>query len=163
MRMTNTLPISMRAYACAATGAAAAASAALVPVPGVGEAGVFGVNVSMVVGIAAAMGVPLTRDNLSPLATSMAGALLTLLAARLAAGEVAKLIPGVGTIAGGLINAGIAGPATYGLGCAFTEYLCRFHAQHSRMPEGPEISEGFKKFWEHWREKEKPPPGESSS
>ena len=37
------------------------------------------------------------------------------------AGTLLKLIPGIGTIAGGTINAGVAGIITYAVGYAFTE------------------------------------------
>lgn len=37
------------------------------------------------------------------------------------AGSLLKLIPGIGTIAGGMINAGVAGSITYAVGYAFTE------------------------------------------
>lgn len=37
------------------------------------------------------------------------------------AGSLLKLFPGIGTIAGGIINAGVAGSITYAVGHAFTE------------------------------------------
>ncbi|MFO1027650.1 MAG: GTPase [Acetobacteraceae bacterium] len=142
-----------------ATGAAsAAAGAAAVPIPLADAAGVFSVNVGMVAGIAAAMGVPMTRENMLTLGASMVGALAAAAGGRMIAGEILKLIPGVGAITGGVITAGIAGSATYGLGFGFTEFLSRYHARVGRMPQGEELREGFKKFWETWNEKEKKPP-----
>jgi len=38
-------------------------------------------------------------------------------------GSLAKLVPGLGTLAGGAIQAGIAGTATYALGRAWLEFL----------------------------------------
>ncbi len=69
-----------------------------------------------------------------------------------------KLIPGFGSVGGGVINAGVAGSATYGLGYGFTEFLCRYHAASGQMPAGEELREGFKNFWATWSDKEKSPP-----
>jgi len=147
-----------RALKIAGGAASAAAAAAAVPIPLADAAGVFSVNAGMVAGIAAAMGVPMTRENMLTLGASMIGALAAAAGGRMIAGEILKLIPGVGSIAGGFITAGIAGSTTYGLGFGFTEFLCRYHARAGRMPEGDELREGFKSFWEGWTEKEKRPP-----
>lgn len=144
-----------RALKVAAGAATTAAAAAAVPIPVIDAAGVFGVNVGMVTGIAAAMGVPMTRDNLLTLSASMVGALAVAAGGRMIAGEVLKLIPGIGSVVGGFITAGIAGSATYGLGYGFIEFLCRYHAVSGRMPEGEELRQGFRKFWETWKDKEK--------
>lgn len=147
-----------RSLAYAATAATAAAAAAAVPIPVADAAGVFAINVGMIAKIATAMGVPATEENLLTLGASMVGALAAAAGGRMIAGEVLKLIPGIGTIAGGAINAGIAASATYGLGYGFTEFLCRFHATEGHMPEGSELREGFQRFWAAWREKDKRPP-----
>lgn len=142
-----------------ATGAAAsAAGAAAVPIPLADAAGVFAVNVGMVAGIAVAMGVSMDRDSMLAMAASLAGALATSAGGRMIAGQVLKLVPGIGSLAGGAITAAVAGSATYGLGYGFTEYLCRFHAARGHMPEGDELREGFRRFWESWGEKDKAPP-----
>ncbi|MCQ4161146.1 GTP-binding DUF697 domain-containing protein [Roseomonas sp. GC11] len=147
-----------RALKLAAGAAASAAAAAAVPVPVADAAGIFAVNVGMVAAIAVAMGVAMDRDNMLALAASLAGALATSAGGRMVAGQVLKLIPGVGSLLGGAITATIAASTTYGLGYGFTEYLCRFHAAKGHMPEGDELKEGFRRFWESWGEKAKAPP-----
>lgn len=147
-----------RALKIAAGAAASAAGAAAVPIPVADAAGVFAVNAGMIAAIAAAMGVSLDRDSTLALAASLAGALATSAGGRMIAGQVLKFIPGIGSLAGGAVTAAVAGSTTYGLGYGFTEYLCRFHAARGHMPEGDELRDGFRRFWESWGEKEKPLP-----
>lgn len=104
------------------------------------------------------MGVQLSMDNIKTIAGSMLAAMAAAGGGRLIAGEVLKFIPGVGSVAGGMITSGIAASATYGLGYGYTEFLCRFHAAHMRMPDGEEIKDDFRKFWEKWGDKDLPPP-----
>jgi uncharacterized protein (DUF697 family)/GTP-binding protein EngB required for normal cell division len=149
-----------RSRALAITGAAAAAAgaAALVPIPGADAAAVFAVNSGMVVAIAAAMGIQLSRNNVLTLAGSMVGAMGFAAGGRLIAGELLKLVPGIGTVPGGLITSSVATSATYGLGYGFTEFLCRFFSIEHRMPDGSELQEGFARFWKNWDQKEKATP-----
>lgn len=142
----------------AAGAAATAGLAAATPVPLADSAGVLTINIGMVAGIAVAMGVPLSRANMMPVATSIVGALAVTFGARMLAGSILKLIPGVGSIAGGAINAGLASSATYGLGHGFTEYLCRFFRREHRMPAGEELARGFAAFWQKWDHKKDAPP-----
>jgi uncharacterized protein (DUF697 family) len=147
-----------RAMKIAAGAAASAAGAAAVPIPLADAAGIFAINVGMVAGIAVSMGVSMDRDSMLAMAASLAGALATSAGGRMIAGQVLKLVPGIGSIAGGAITAAVAGSATYGLGYGFTEYLCRFHAAKGHMPSGDELRDGFRRFWDGWGEKEKAPP-----
>ena len=145
----------------AAGAAASAGLAAATPVPLADSAGVLMVNIGMVAGIAVAMGVPMSRANMAPVATSIVGALAVTFGARLAGGTILKLIPGVGSVLGGAINAGLASSATYGLGHGFTEYLCWFFRREKRMPAGDELAAGFQAFWAKWdRKKDAPPAGQ---
>jgi uncharacterized protein (DUF697 family)/GTP-binding protein EngB required for normal cell division len=147
-----------RALQAVGAAAAAAAGAASVPVPGVDAAGVLSVNIGMIASVSVIMGVQLSMDSIKTIAGSMVAALATTGGGRWIAGEVLKLIPGIGSMTGGVITATIAGTATYGLGYGYTEFLCRFHAAEKRMPDGEEIKAGFRKFWENWGDKDKPPP-----
>lgn len=147
-----------RALDISRTAAGAAAAAAATPIPVADAAAVFSVNVGMVAGIAAAMGVQMSQKNLAMLGASLLGALGAAAGGRLIAGGVLKLVPGLGSIVGGVLNSGVAASTTYGLGFGFTEYLCRFHAAQHRMPEGDELREGFRRFWASWDRKEQAPP-----
>ncbi|MFO1026366.1 MAG: hypothetical protein U1E70_14415 [Acetobacteraceae bacterium] len=74
------------------------------PIPLADAAGVFDVNVGMVAGIAAAMGVPMTRENMRE-ASAWSARWPPQPVERMIAGEILKLIPGVGAITGGVITA----------------------------------------------------------
>jgi uncharacterized protein (DUF697 family)/GTP-binding protein EngB required for normal cell division len=149
-----------RSRALAITGAAAAAAggAALTPIPVADAVAVFAVNSGMLAAIAAVMGIQLSRNNVLTLAGSMLGAMGFAAGGRLIAGELLKLVPGFGSVSGGLITSGVASSATYGLGYGFSEFLCRFFAAEHRMPDGSELQEGFARFWENWDQKEKAAP-----
>jgi uncharacterized protein (DUF697 family)/GTP-binding protein EngB required for normal cell division len=149
-----------RALSAVRTAAGAAMLAAATPIPLADAAAVFSVNASMIVAISVIMGVQMSTSNIQTIAGSMLGAMAATGGARLIAGEVLKLIPGFGSVAGGLITSGIAASATYGLGFGYIEFLCRFQASEHRMPDGEEIKEGFRKFWERWEKKELLPPPE---
>jgi uncharacterized protein (DUF697 family) len=147
-----------RALKIAMAAAGTAAAAAATPIPVVDAGAVFAVNSGMIAAIAAAMGVRMSQSNMLTLGASMLGAMGAAAGGRLIAGELLKLVPGIGIIAGGVITSSIAASATYGLGLGFTEFLCRFHASQQRMPDGNELRDGFRRFWENWEKKEQAPP-----
>ena len=147
-----------RALKIAMAAAGTAAAAAATPIPVVDAGAVFAVNTGMIAAIAAAMGVQMSQNNMLTLGASMLGAMGAAAGGRLIAGELLKLIPGLGSIVGGVITSSIAASATYGLGLGFTEFLCRFHASQQRMPDGNELRDGFRRFWESWEKKEQAPP-----
>lgn len=142
-----------------ATGAAVAAGSAMaIPVPGTSTVAVLGINAGMVAGIAAVMGVPMNRAALLPLGASLAGGLAASMGGRMLFGEVLKLIPGFGSLAGAALEMPVAAATTYGLGFGFTEFLIWFHDHNSRMPEGTELRDGFERFWNQRPNKEVAPP-----
>ncbi len=145
----------------AAAGAVSAAAAAASPIPGSGPAGVLVASAGMVAGIAAAMGVPLGRPALLALGTSVAGGLAASTAGRMLLGELLKIVPGVGSVAGGALDATIAAAVTYGLGVGFSEFLIAFHARNARMPDAAELRDGFRRFWAARAAKEIEPPADA--
>ena len=147
-----------RGLQIAASAAAAAAAAALVPVPGAGTLGVAGINIGMVAGIAAALGVPITRNSALAFGASAAGGLAASAAGRVLLGEALKFIPGIGSVVGAGLEASAVAAATYGLGHGFTEFLLWFYDQNARMPDETELREGFKRFWSRLPQKTLPPP-----
>jgi uncharacterized protein (DUF697 family) len=136
-----------RAINAVRAASASAGAAALTPIPVADAAVVLSVNVGMMVGISAIMGVQMSRENLQTLAGSMLGAMAAASGGRLIAAEILKLIPGF-VVLGGAITSAIAASATYALGYAYVEFLCRFHYDKQRMPDGDEISAGFRKFYQ---------------
>ena len=143
--------------------AAAAGAAGATPIPIADAAGVFGVQAGMIIAISLQMGVKLRRSDLGAMAVTLLGALGLTAGGRFLAGLFAKLIPGIGTIAGSALTGTAAAALTYGLGRAYIEYLRSFHAQHDRMPDADELVSGFHIFWERWRNKEETPPPSPTS
>jgi uncharacterized protein (DUF697 family)/GTP-binding protein EngB required for normal cell division len=137
---------------------AAAGAAGATPIPLADAAGVFGIQVGMIIAVSLQMGVKLKRSDLQPMAVTLIGALGLTAGGRFIAGQFAKLIPGLGSIAGSAITGSTAAAITYGLGRAYIEYLRTFHQQHDRMPNADELALGFQTFWRRWKNKEHAPP-----
>jgi uncharacterized protein (DUF697 family) len=138
--------------------AAAAGAAGATPIPIADAAGVFGIQVGMIISISLTMGVKLKRSDLQAMAMTLIGALGLTAGGRFLAGQFAKLIPGLGTIAGSAITGTTAAALTYGLGRAYLEYLRGFFEQHERMPDADELVSGFRVFWQRWKNKQELPP-----
>jgi uncharacterized protein (DUF697 family) len=140
---------------------AAAGAAGATPIPLADAAGVFGVQVGMLVAVSLQMGVKLKRSDLQPMAVTLLGALGLTAGGRFIAGQFVKLIPGLGTIAGSAITGSAAAAITYALGRAYVEYLRTFFTEHERMPNADELALGFQTFWRRWKNKEQAPPPQS--
>jgi uncharacterized protein (DUF697 family) len=140
---------------------AAAGAAGATPIPIADAAGVFGIQVGMIVAVSLQMGVKLKRSDLQPMAMTLIGALGLTAGGRFIAGQVAKLIPGLGTVAGSALTGTTAAAITYGLGRAYIEYLRSFFQEHERMPNADELAQGFQRFWRRWKNKEETPPSQS--
>ena len=143
--------------------AAAAGAAGATPIPIADAAGVFGIQVGMIIAISLTMGVKLKRSDLQAMAMTLIGALGLTAGGRFLAGQFAKLIPGLGTIAGSAITGSTAAALTYGLGRAYLEYLRGFFEQHERMPDADELVSGFRVFWRRWKNKRELPPANRGS
>lgn len=152
-----------RADATARAAAAAAGAAGATPIPVADAAGVFGVQVGMIVAISLQMGVKLRRSDLQAMAVTLLGALGLTAGGRVLAGLMMKFIPGIGSVAGAAITGTAAAALTYGLGRAYIEYLRSFYSQNERMPDANELVSGFHVFWQRWKNKQEPPPPASSS
>jgi uncharacterized protein (DUF697 family) len=143
--------------------AAAAGAAGATPIPLADAAGVFGIQVGMIIAISLNMGVKLKRSDLQAMAMTLIGALGLTAGGRFLAGQFAKLIPGIGTIAGSAITGTTAAALTYGLGRAYLEYLRGFFEQNERMPDADELVSGFRVFWRRWKNKQELPPTNQGS
>jgi uncharacterized protein (DUF697 family)/GTP-binding protein EngB required for normal cell division len=143
--------------------AAAAAAAGATPIPMVDAAGVFGIQVGMIITVSLNMGVKLRRADMRAMAMTLIGALGLTAGGRFIAGQIAKLIPGVGTIAGAALTGSAAAALTYGLGRAYLQYLRGFYAKNDRMPEADELVVGFRTYWREWKNKYEPPPDAANS
>jgi uncharacterized protein (DUF697 family) len=115
----------------------------------------------MIVAVSLQMGVKLKRSDLQAMAMTLIGALGLTAGGRFIAGQFAKLIPGLGTVAGSAITGTTAAAITYGLGRAYVEYLRSFFQEHERMPDADELAKGFRDFWRRWKNKEETLPPQS--
>lgn len=154
----NLAAMTQRAEQTVRRAAAAAGAAGATPIPIADAAGVFGVQAGMIIAVSLQMGVKLRRSDLQAMAVTLLGALGLTAGGRFIAGFFAKLIPGLGSIAGSALTGTAAAALTYGLGRAYIEYLRTFHAQHHRMPDADELVSGFHIFWDRWKNKEETPP-----
>jgi uncharacterized protein (DUF697 family) len=155
--------MTLRVGATVRRSATAAGAAGATPIPLADAAGVFGVQVGMIITISLNMGVELKRSDLQAMAMTLIGALGLTAGGRFLAGQFAKLIPGLGTLAGSAITGSTAAALTYGLGRAYLEYLRGFFEQHERMPDADELVSGFRVFWRRWKNKQELPPADRPS
>lgn len=93
------------------------------PFPFADQAGLAGIYVSMFAGISAAYGLSPSARTLAAYLAAAVGAPATTLTASLVASSLLKLIPGVGTIAGQALSAGVAPMITTTIGLAYIELL----------------------------------------
>lgn len=102
-----------------ATGAASAAAVGAVPIPFSDAVLLVPIQVTMMAGIALRFGLPVDSDTLGALAKAslLAGGVTTWIGRGLA--NLARMIPGIGTIGGGVIIAGIASTLTTAVGMAW--------------------------------------------
>jgi uncharacterized protein (DUF697 family)/GTP-binding protein EngB required for normal cell division len=119
-----------------ATAAAAAVGAS--PIPFSDAALLIPVQTGMIMGIAGIYGIHVGKAAIS----SVAGGVGISALGKSVAGGLMKLIPGIGTIAGAVVNASVAGTITGALGGAFSE-LCYKQCKDSLdgKPSGIDIEE----------------------
>ncbi|MCR5813920.1 MAG: DUF697 domain-containing protein [Desulfovibrio sp.] len=122
-----------------------AAAIALTPIPLADCIPLAALQIGLIVKIADIYGKVLTKQTachlLSPVAASFAG--------RMALASLLDFFPGLGTLAGGLIGAGIAGPMTYAIGKTYLE----FFASNNFTPSVEEVRELLKENYQKAREK----------
>ncbi len=113
-----------------------AATVALVPIPFADCIPLAALQVGLIIKIADIYGQFMTKETafnlLSPVAASFAG--------RITLASLLDFFPGIGTIAGALIGAGIAGPMTFAIGKTYLE----FFARDNFKPTKEEICEQLK-------------------
>jgi uncharacterized protein (DUF697 family) len=128
-----------------------AAAAGAIPIPFIDLFILPGIQVKMVMELAALHGQPLTGKGFAELAATLGLGMM----ARQAAREVSKFIPVVGAAAG----AALAGASTYALGRAFCFYYQAIHEGH--VPEPAALKQFFEKELAQaerfWARKANPP------
>ncbi|WP_027406415.1 DUF697 domain-containing protein [Anaerovibrio sp. RM50] len=98
---------------------AAAAAAAVVPVPLADSAMLFGIQAKMMADIAISYGVEFKKEDIVKLITTLGAAAGTGYAGRAIFSSLVKMIPGAGSVVGGVVGVSTAVVLTYALGRAY--------------------------------------------
>ena len=126
------------------TGSAAAAAA--IPVPFADAAVLVPIQVGMLARLSALYGLVVTRPLVSGLVTAAIGPLVATMGGRAIVANLLKLLPGAGTVLGGVISATTAAMLTTALGEIYIAALDSVFAKSGGdMPEAAKVAAEFKK------------------
>ena len=147
----------LRAEATVRRSAAVAGAAGATPIPLADAAGVFGIQVGMIIAISLNMGVKLKRSDLQAMAMTLIGALGST-AGAFPCRPVRQAHPGSGYHR----RLGDYRHHRRGLDLwawpRLSRISARFFQQHQRMPDADELVSGFRVFWRRWKNKQELPP-----
>ena len=127
--------------------AAAAAAAAVIPIPLADALSLAPIQTGMLVGVSGAFGLELDRQAILQLLTTVLGCVALSVAGRWAVGSALKLIPGPGSVIGGIMNASVAGSLTLTLGRIYIAFLTSFIKENGRVPLADEIVATFPTYY----------------
>ena len=133
-----------RANAVVVTAATAAAATGAIPIPFSDAFALVPEQITMIAGIAATYGVPLDVASITALISATIGTAGTTVLGKTIVSNLIKLIPGVGSVAGGAISAATAAALTAALGEAFIfvmNQICKGNMKVSDLstPEGMQM------------------------
>lgn len=103
---------------------AAAAVTGAVPIPFADAPLLIGEQVTLMMSICAIYEIDIKKDGLTMLATTAMGAGGAAIIGKTIVTNLLKLIPGAGTVIGGVVSGGTAGVITFAMGTAFIE-VCK--------------------------------------
>ena len=133
-----------RAHIVVATAAVAAGSAGAIPLPFADAIAIIPLQVSMLAGISAVWGLPLSTIFLGMLVSGALTGSAGTVVGRATVGALLKLIPGAGSAIGGVINAGVAATLTTAFGEAYIAALYVLTKDNpDRIPTAEEIRDEF--------------------
>ena len=133
-----------RAHAIVASMALSAGGIGATPVPFSDAIAIVPIQITMLASISAVWGLPTTTAYLGTLVSGAITGAGGTLVGRAAAAELLKLIPGVGTVVGGAINAGVAITLTTAFGEAYIATLYGMTKDDPDLiPGAAEVSEEF--------------------
>ncbi len=134
-----------RAHTAVGLAATTAAGIGAVPIPFADALALIPVQVSMLASITAIFGVPLEQGLLATLIAGAATGSGATVAGRAIVGGLLKLIPGAGTVMGGVISAATAAAMTSAFGEAYIATLALLFARREGEPPTPEeITQTFR-------------------
>jgi uncharacterized protein (DUF697 family)/GTP-binding protein EngB required for normal cell division len=130
-----------RARTVIATATAAAAAVGATPIPFADAALLVPIQIGMLVGISATFGLDLDDAFYGTLVTSVAGTVGATIAGRAIVGGLLKLVPGVGSAAGGAISGATAATLTSTLGQSYVTVLSKLlESSHGELPSADVIA-----------------------
>lgn len=133
-----------RAHAIVATMALSAGGIGASPVPFSDAIAIVPIQITMLASISAVWGLPTSTAYLGTLVSGAITGAGGTLVGRAAAAELLKLLPGVGTVVGGAINAGVAITLTTAFGEAYIATLYGMTKNDPDLiPGAQEVSEEF--------------------
>lgn len=112
-----------RANAIITTSVAATFGEGFAPIPLADSAMMIPTQMGMIAGITAVYSVDLSKNAVASLVTTLAGTQAAAFAGRLVVSNILKLIPGVGTVTGGLISGGTGATITAAMGLAYVKLI----------------------------------------
>ena len=118
--------------------AAAATAAGAVPIPFADAVLLVPIQVGMLAGISATFGIELSKAFLSTLVAALVGPAGATVLGRAVVFNLLKIIPGVGTVAGGAIAAAAAATLTTALGELYVAVLAKLFTASEGEPPSPE-------------------------
>jgi uncharacterized protein (DUF697 family)/GTPase SAR1 family protein len=133
-----------RAQAVVVTAAVTAGGAGAIPLPFSDALAIIPVQLSMLAGISAIWGLPLSTAFLGSLVSGALTGSAGTIVGRATVGALLKLIPGAGSAIGGVINAGVAATLTTAFGEAYIAALSLLTKDNpGRIPTSEEIKDEF--------------------
>ena len=133
-----------RAHAAVAASAATAAAIGFSPIPFSDALLIVPVQVGMLATLTAIFGLKLSQGFLSTLLSSASGTSLATLGGQTFVSGLLKLLPGAGTLAGGLISGATAATLTTLLGEGYIAVLTQlFKRKNGQPPTEAEVAEAF--------------------
>ena len=108
-----------KANAIVAASAAAAAATGAIPIPFTDAAVLVPEQIGMIASITAVFGIPVEKATVTALLSATIGTVGTTVMGKSVVSSLLKMIPGVGSVAGGVISASVAAALTAALGEAY--------------------------------------------
>ena len=134
-----------RAHGLVMAAATTAAAIGATPLPFADAALLVPTQVAMLAGVSGVFGLPLTEAFLSTLVSASLTGLGATFTGQSVVSGLLKLVPGAGTLVGGLISASVAATLTTLFGQAYVAVLSRLMAQRAgELPSAEEVARAFK-------------------
>ena len=111
----------------------AAATAAATPIPFSGSVAIMGVQAAMIAKISSLFGMNIMEGNLKSILSVILGPLLAKFLGKTVIAGFLKMIPGIGSVAGELIDAGVASTVTKLVGNLYIEVIMGFAEKNKEL------------------------------